>query len=108
MGEVNGEKDLSLMVNQEKKDYSVYHPVSEGGPREGDIIAYKVVEMSENYTPEVFEWDGTGKVTLELVNKQIKKKEGRFEVEGMTDDISGEIVNQFSWSEIIEPRLIFP
>lgn len=111
------EKDSGEMQNEEIiKDYSVYHPVSEGGPRQGDIIAYKMVEISDNYTPElseykegkVVDWDGKKKVTLELINKQIKKREGRFEVEGMTDDVGVGFVKEFSWDELIEPRLIFP
>jgi len=117
---VNGDvadqaEDTGASHNEEiMKDYSVFHPVSGGGPRKGDIIAYKMVEISANYTPEVseykegkvVEWDGKKKVTLELINKQIKKREGRFEVEGMTDDVN--YVREFSWDELIEPRLIFP
>jgi len=116
---VNGDvsdqaEDTGASHNETMKDYSVFHPVSGGGPRKGDIIAYKMVEISDNYTPElseyqegkVVEWDGKKKVTLELINKQIKKREGRFEVEGMTDDVN--YVREFCWDELIEPRLIFP
>jgi hypothetical protein len=35
------------------KGYSAYHAVSDSVPRVGDIIAFKIVEIRENYAPEV-------------------------------------------------------
>ena len=43
-------KKASIVKN---KGYSAYHAVSDSVPRVGDIIAFKIVEIRENYAPEV-------------------------------------------------------
>jgi len=114
----NGQKvDEASMESKnmvEKKDYSAYHAVSDSGPRVGDVIAFKIVEMGENYAPEVsdfkegkvLECDGTKTVTFELLKMTKKKKTGKFEIEEDADE--EEKVQTFNWAEIIEPRLMFP
>ena len=104
----------STIVAPEIKDYSVYHAVSGSGPRVGDIIAFKVLEMGENYTPEVsdfkegkvLECEGTNTVTFELLKMSKKKKNGKFEIE--EDQQQEEKIVTFNWSELIDPRLMFP
>ena len=44
------------------KDFSVYHPVGEGGARLNDVIAFKMLEMSDSNTPELSEFK-EGRVT---------------------------------------------
>jgi hypothetical protein len=80
---------------------------------EGDIFAFKIVEMGENYALEVFgfkEWkvlecDGTNTVTFELLKMTKKKQSGKFEIE---DDVDIEKIRTFNWAELIKPRLMFP
>jgi len=106
--------DNSVEVTIEEKDYSAYHAVSESGPRVGDVIAFKVIEMGENYTPgvsdykegKVLECDGTSTVTFELLKMKKKNKTGKFEI-GEDDDQQERVVT-FKWAEVIEPRLMFP
>ena len=98
----------------ENKDYSAYHAVSNTGPRVGDVIAFKVVEMGENYAPEVSEYkegkvlecDGTNTVTFELLKVSKKKMAGKFEIDDPTEE--DEKVKTFNWADLIEPRLMFP
>jgi len=106
--------DEASMDIVENKDYSAYHAVSDSGPRVGDVIAFKVVEMGENYAPEVsdfkegkvLECDGTNTVTFELLKMSKKKKTGKFEIGEDADQ--EEKVQTFNWAELIEPRLMFP
>ena len=100
--------------SSENKDYSAYHAVSDSGPRVGDVIAFKVVEMGENYAPEVsdykegkvLECDGTNTVTFDLLRVTKKKKAGKFEIDDDTEQ--EEKVHTFNWADLIEPRLMFP
>jgi len=106
--------DEASMDIVENKDYSAYHAVSDSGPRVGDVIAFKIVEMGENYAPEVsdfkegkvLECDGTNTVTFELLKMSKKKKTGKFEIGEDADQ--EEKVQTFNWAELIEPRLMFP
>merc|ERR1712098_95979 len=101
--------------NSVAKDYSAYHLVSDSGPRVGDIIAFKHVEMGENYTPEVSDYkegkvtecDGTNWVTFEMLTQTKVKKNGKFEIEDDQSDLSDK-VQTFNWCDLIEPRLVFP
>jgi len=106
--------ESTIVAPVETKDYSVYHAVSGSGPRVGDIIAFKVIEMGENYTPEVsdfkegkvLECEGTNTVTFELLKMSKKKKSGKFEIED--EEQQEEKVVTFKWAELIDPRLMFP
>ena len=104
-------KKASIVKN---KGYSAYHAVSDSVPRVGDVIAFKIVEMGENYAPEVsdfkegkvLECDGTNTVTFELLKMTKKKKTGKFEIGEDADQ--EEKFRIFNWAELIEPRLMFP
>jgi len=106
--------ESTVVAPVETKDYSAYHAVSGSGPRVGDIIAFKVIEMGENYTPEVsdfkegkvLECEGTNTVTFELLKVSKKKKNGKFEIE--EEEQEEEKVVTFNWAELIDPRLMFP
>ena len=98
------------------KDYTSYHLVSDSGPRVGDIIAFKHVEMGENYAPEVSEYkegkvlecDGTNSVTFELVSKRKSlKRAGKFELDE-DQTVQEDKIQTFNWCDLIEPRLVFP
>jgi len=99
------------------KDYTQYHAVSQGGPRLNDVIAFKMIEISERYTPELSEYkegrvihiqDDT--VVFRVLNQTAKKRSGRFELEleDQADEPEGEPTLELKWADVIEPRLIFP
>merc|ERR1712202_42795 len=87
----------------EKKDYTAYHAVSETGPRVGDVIAFQVIEMADNYAPEVsdykegkvLECDGKKLVTFELIKLSSKRKNGKFEMDDQENQ--GDKVVSYNW-----------
>ena len=96
------------------KDYTVYHLVSDSGPRVGDVIAFKHMQLDENYCPglsdykegTVIECDGTNTVTFEMITTSKVVKSGKFEIE--KEQNQEEKIQTFQWAELHEPRLIFP
>ena len=97
------------------KDYTAYHLVSESGPRVGDVIAFKHLDLGENYSPEVSDYkegkvlevDENQTVVFEMITNSKRKKNGRFEMEEIQSN-EFEKHKTISWNELIEPRLIFP
>jgi len=86
-------------------------------PRNGDLIAFKLLEMAEDYSPiissfqegVVLELDGTApenaSITLEMLSGLAKmKRSGRFELD--LDDELDEKVRTISWSRLIDPKLV--
>jgi len=107
--------DLNINKNSQK-DYTQYHEVSQGGPRLHDVIAFKMIEMSENYTPELSEYKEGRVVQLqddavvfEIISQKIRKRTGRFELE-TEESAAAELEPplQINWADVIQPRLIFP
>nr|XP_039258684.1 coilin-like [Styela clava] len=106
------------------RDYSTLLP-STWPPRIGDIIAYKLLEMSENYTPVISEYKeakvmeiytsgkspiGVDSVKLEILwpkHLRDKKKTGRFEMD-LSDDEPDDMTNEqlLEWQVMLEPRRI--
>ncbi|XP_018570693.1 uncharacterized protein LOC108910548 [Anoplophora glabripennis] len=87
-------------------------------PKVGDIIAFKILRITENYTPEVSsyiigkvtEFNNDSKVVLyEILNglEHCKDPEGILSLEG-TDEIEDSNKREFAWADIIDPRLLFP
>ena len=97
------------------KDYTAYHLVSESGPRVGDVIAFKHLDLGENYSPEVSDYkegkvlevDENQTVVFEMITNSKRNKNGRFEMEEIQSN-EFEKHKTISWNELIEPRLIFP
>ncbi|KAK3586141.1 hypothetical protein CHS0354_033266 [Potamilus streckersoni] len=99
-------------------------PQLHGPPRVGDMIAYKILEMSSNYTPEISSYKRaevlnydptTGMVTLHnLDQSQEERPIGKFDLVlheddsdcGLTNVLDSEDEVQISWSSVIEPRLL--
>jgi len=96
------------------------YPLCVGPPRKGDIVAYKVLELSANYNPEVSDYrrgriteiKPNGELAIEIIGNPISKKcyGGKFEIieddEGSEEEFETEA--SYHWNELIEPRLIFP
>ena len=81
-GQVDVYSNRSVVL--ENKDYSAYPAVGRV-PRVGEIIAFRVVELGEDYAPGVSEYkEGKvlemyeGSVKFQLVNKGYNRKIGKF------------------------------
>ncbi|XP_030064237.1 coilin isoform X2 [Microcaecilia unicolor] len=106
-----------------KKDYSVLPPLA-APPQVGEKIAFKLLELTENYTPEVSDYkEGkilsyspvTHQVDLEILSSSpVVKEPGKFDLVYQSED--GTDVIEFAvsqdtkiterWDSLIEPRLI--
>ena len=86
-------------------------------PRINDLIAFKLLEMAEDYSPVISEFqegvvralDGTAPesavLELEMLGGPSKmRRSGRFEL-GL-DDTSDETIKEISWSRLIDPKLV--
>ncbi|XP_033895730.2 coilin-like [Acipenser ruthenus] len=107
-----------------KKDYSSC-PLLAAPPQIGQKIAFKLLELTENYTPEVSKYkEGkiihyiphTNQVELEILSSDtVCKEPGKFDLVYHTPDGTREIEYAVSrgskrvterWDSLIEPRLI--
>ncbi|XP_076324685.1 uncharacterized protein LOC143232758 isoform X2 [Tachypleus tridentatus] len=102
-----------------KKNFSQYPPLI-GPPRSGDIIAYKILELSASYCPEISEYKATAvvnynftndKVEVELIGDEVSTVgSGKFDlpVQNDEDEATGEKTNkvEVAWTSMIEPRLL--
>ncbi|GCB65605.1 hypothetical protein scyTo_0007755, partial [Scyliorhinus torazame] len=107
-----------------KKDYSKF-PLLAAPPQVGERIAFKMLELSENYTPELSDYKegrllsynaSTQQVELcvDSISTENSKEPGKFDLIYQTE--SGEDVVEYavtrepqvseSWSSLVEPRLI--
>ena len=117
----------STTAQTSKKDFSVYS-LLHGPPRVGDTVAFKMIEMSQSYTPEISQYkegqvisfDPVSKqFTLKLTRESLERVKGdghvssKFEIfensedDGQaiaTEEISDEI--QIQWLSMFEPRLV--
>ena len=104
-GVVNG------TTTAKEKDYSSF-PTLEAVPGVGAVIAYKVMELSVDYTPGVSAYK-EGKVLgvegenlfIELLAGFVKRSGGRFEL-GEEDTVEKNV--QHGMKELIEPVLLKP
>nr|Q09003.2 RecName: Full=Coilin; AltName: Full=Sphere organelles protein SPH-1; Short=Sphere protein 1 [Xenopus laevis]AAH72777.1 LOC397940 protein [Xenopus laevis] len=105
-----------------KRDYSSL-PLLAAAPQVGKLIAFKLLEVSENYTPEVSEYkEGkilsfdpvTKQIEMEIISQQTMRKPGKFDVVYQSED--GEDIVEYAvpqeskvmlnWNTLIEPRLL--
>ncbi len=97
---------------RQPQDYELLPPL-EAMPKLGERIAFKALEILEDYTPglsgykeaEVVEVEGAS-VTLWV--KEAQRKEGKFELLGDNDGAEDTLsfVKTYSWSELVMPKLI--
>ncbi|XP_060109417.1 coilin [Heteronotia binoei] len=110
-------------VEVPKKDYSTL-PLLAAPPQVGEKIAFKLLELTENYTPEVSEykeakitnWNPTNKqLELEILSfSAVAKEPGKFDLVYQSADgaetieyaVSQDKKITESWNALIEPRLI--
>ncbi|XP_028395284.1 coilin-like [Dendronephthya gigantea] len=112
-------------VNVSEKDFSSY-PLLHGPPRVGDTIAFKMIELSQSYTPEisrykegkVLSFDSPSQVLkLKLTKESLTKVKGdghvssKFEIfdndiedEEVMEEIQDEV--ELQWTSMIETRLV--
>ncbi|XP_046856201.1 coilin-like [Xenia sp. Carnegie-2017] len=130
------EKDLEVeriplqsttTAENREKDFTI-HPLLQGPPRVGDFVAYKMIELSQSYTPEVSKYKQgkvlsydsmTNQLKLKLTKDSLEKPRGdghisyKFEIfendeEEVSDkekqDVNDEV--EIQWTSMIDPRLI--
>ncbi|XP_031357380.1 uncharacterized protein LOC116181221 [Photinus pyralis] len=95
-------------------------PIMKGvDPKVDDIIAFKRFMLSENYTPEVSNYiigsvcsysPSTSTVVIKVLEgrEQCNDPRGKFYMEENENGVQSSTVHQYVWSELIEPRLLFP
>ncbi|KAG9466619.1 hypothetical protein GDO78_016358 [Eleutherodactylus coqui] len=105
-----------------KKDYSAL-PLLAAAPQPGNIIAFKLLELTENYTPEVSDYkEGrvlaydplSQQLEVEVLSQQKKKEPGKFDLVYEGEDgvdiveyaVPQECKITQAWSSLIEPRLV--
>lgn len=105
-----------------KKDYSTF-PLLAAPPQVGKVIAFKILELDENYSPELSDYkEGvvrsvdpvTLQVEVELLAKQKRREPGKFDLVYELED--GREIVEFAvrpdrkmkepWSSLITPRLV--
>ncbi|XP_077184839.1 coilin isoform X2 [Paroedura picta] len=106
-----------------KKDYSTL-PLLAAPPQVGEKIAFKLLELTENYTPEVSEYKEAKIISWNPKNKQlelemisfsaVEKEPGKFDLVYQSADGAATVEYAVSqdrkitenWDALIEPRLI--
>ncbi|XP_059804117.1 coilin [Hypanus sabinus] len=109
-----------------QRDYSKL-PLLAAPPQVGERIAFKVLELSENYTPELSDYKEGRIVSYDAETQQVElsvesessessKEPGKFDLVYQSEN--GEEVVEYavtretqltqSWSSLVEPRLIVP
>ncbi|XP_063816926.1 coilin [Pseudophryne corroboree] len=105
-----------------KKDYSTL-PLLAAPPQTGKIIAFKLLELAENYTPEVSDYKEGRILSYDPVSQQLeveilsslkKKEPGKFdlvyECADGTDIVEYAVPQECkitqAWNSLIEPRLV--
>ena len=89
-------------------------------PRSNDIIAFKLLEMAEDYTPIISNFkearviDVLGQnpesasLQLEMLSSEplVVKRSGKFELDDDDDDDMGEYPTTIMWKRLVNPKLI--
>uniref|UniRef100_A0A8D0GLF0 Coilin n=1 Tax=Sphenodon punctatus TaxID=8508 RepID=A0A8D0GLF0_SPHPU len=114
---------IQNQVEVPKRDYSVL-PLLAAPPQAGEKIAFKLLELTENYTPEVSDYKEGKIITWNPSNKQLElevlsssavvKEPGKFDL--VYESANGAATIEYavsrdtkiteSWDALIEPRLI--
>ncbi|CAM9931144.1 unnamed protein product [Lampetra fluviatilis] len=111
-----------------KRDYSAL-PTLDGPPRAGDHIAFKMLEMNENYSPEVSDYKEGEVLRYDPISRELeitvevdpsagKQMGGKFELEYESDAegnspraeaapcLTRETTITIKWTSLIDPMLI--
>ncbi|KZS03573.1 putative Coilin/sw [Daphnia magna] len=113
-----------LPVTESPKLDPTTFPIIKGLPRVNDLIAFKVLELSENYNPEISDYmqgrithmSADSDITVQLLDPKPKRNtRGKFELIELDEEefeeepeIEYESTVTYQWNQMIEPRLIFP
>ncbi|XP_040291247.1 LOW QUALITY PROTEIN: coilin [Bufo bufo] len=106
----------------QKTDYGTL-PLLAAPPQLGKIIAFKLLELTENYTPEVSDYkEGrvlsydavSQQLEVEILSQQRRKEPGKFDLVYEGEDgrniveyaVPHECKITQAWSSLIEPRLV--
>lgn len=95
-------------------------PIMKGvDPKVDDIVAFKRFMLSENYTPEISNYiigsvcsysPSASTVVIKVLEgrEQCNDPKGKFYIEESENGLQSSTLQQYVWSELIEPRLLFP
>ncbi|KAI9565912.1 hypothetical protein GHT06_009710 [Daphnia sinensis] len=113
-----------LPVKEPPKIDPTTFPIIKGLPRVNDLIAFKVLELSENYNPEISDYmqgrithmSAESDITVQLLDPKPKRNtRGKFELIEQDEEefeeepeVEYESTVTYQWNQMIEPRLIFP
>ncbi|XP_069691236.1 coilin-like [Periplaneta americana] len=104
-------------VNEKKPLNFTKFPLAESFPKKGDIIAFKMLKIGADYSPQLSDYI-TGKVVsackdthqLHLVlldgSEQLQQPQGKFDLDDTASHVATDL--QVNWNELIETRLIHP
>ncbi|XP_035220565.1 coilin-like [Stegodyphus dumicola] len=116
--ESKNEKRVLQNAAVEGKDKYPVYPILESMPAVGTHIAYKILELNSNYSPEVSDYKegiirsidaDTDEIEIELLKEEVKPgRRGKFEILHEDEVPPPEIIKQviLSWPTLIEPRLV--
>ncbi|KAG1669281.1 Coilin [Nymphon striatum] len=107
------ECDLNDCKEQFLENIAKY-PVLEGLPRLGDHVAFKVLELKSDYTPELSDYksgkvmrSSNGNVMVKLDKPEIKTNHGKFDLEYDDIEETEQITElEICWSNVSDPRLL--
>ncbi|GJQ83287.1 putative coilin N-terminus [Trypoxylus dichotomus] len=86
-------------------------------PKNKDIVAFKILRLSKDYTPEVSKYivgevrsfnEENQSMDVNIIDglDQCKEPDGKFSIE--KPDIDCKTIKTYCWNDLLEPRLIFP
>ncbi|XP_033750930.1 coilin-like [Pecten maximus] len=97
------------------QDYTKFPPL-QGTPRQGDKIAYKILELSDSYTPEVSYYKEAVVLNFDHNSQMIEietkpggpdsKPQGKFHLDDDDDHLHIEPKLSLQWESLMETRLL--
>ncbi|XP_060063353.1 coilin-like [Ylistrum balloti] len=112
--EVTCEGQPQTLIQPQIQDYTKFPPL-QGTPRQGDKIAYKILELSDSYTPEVSKYKegvvlnfdhNSQLIEIETKPESDSRLQGKFDLNCDEDNIHTETKQSLPWKSLMETRLL--
>ncbi|KAJ3661276.1 hypothetical protein Zmor_005679 [Zophobas morio] len=99
------DKTKTIYSDKELEECILKQPITQHlEPRVGDVLAFKILRMSENYTPEV----SKPIVPREDGHEQCLPPKGKFSLDEEEHELNENSHFQCLWPTLLEPRLVYP
>ncbi|KAJ3661316.1 hypothetical protein Zmor_005715 [Zophobas morio] len=121
LNELSEKKDKTKTIYSDKEleECILKQPITQHSePRMGDVLAFKILRMSENYTPEVskpivgkvLSYNENKEITFNIVygHEQCLPPKGKFSLDEEEHELNENSHFQCLWSTLLEPRLVYP